>query len=443
MSRRIGQIVWPLALAAVAVGAFWLFARLLGAPALPPAADGTEAAPRAGGANAEASPPRSPAATGDLPAEAGEALTLAALRQLCGAPWMAQFAPECVAALERRYGDTVPGMSDLTSAPTFKWRPVLIGEPVTWGEVFDRPEATLAAVAEAVERPECLVPEGRFRLDLRETCAADEMAKLAILGRECAVALAGYGGLESRQRIWRIDLKRPNRAENGQEYLGLLAAMDEHWFGAMWRLGKCRALPPGALDAIGPFPAPSGATHQGYGGRPQLRLMEAAARLGSDWALSSVLKMTPFEVGDVGVADVAAARPVLAELLRIRQANSPSFEALWLRYGNRSSRLGHSPEGAARWRHAFAAYLLSASLGVTVHPEGVEWMTGPPDQAILHKALPDAVRWLIEQGWTVVVVDEGGEPRRFDRPEDVAMRETWVEDWRGRRISVWGNAPGK
>ena len=370
-------------------------------------------------------------------------MTLAALRQVCGAPWMAQFAPECAAALERRYRDTVPGMSDLASARTFKWRPVLIGEPVTWREVFDRPEATLAAVAAAVERPECLVPEGRFRLDLRETCAADEMAKLAILGRECAVALRWYKTLEDRQGLWEMDLRRPERAEDGQEYRRLLAAMDEHWFGAMWRLGKCRALPPGALDAIGPFPAPYARTY-GSGGPEQLRLMETAARLGSDWALSSALKSTrAFEVGDVGVADVAAARPVLAELLRIRQANSPSYETLLRQYGYSTSRLGHTPEGAARWRHAFAAYLLSASLGVAVHPEGVEWMTGPPDQAILDKALPDAARWLIEQGWTVVVVDEGGEPRRFDRPEDVAMRETWVEDWRGRRISVWGNAPGK
>ncbi len=404
------------ALGVTAAIAFWSFVRWGPSQETPPA---HEAAQMAAKETGEAKPIDTPAPSGSTapPADATRQADLIELRRLCGRPWVADFGPDCLAALDRRYGNTVPYNPDgKRRQRTGLWRPVMLGEPVTWADVFARPAADLAAVVEAVQRPECVVPEGRFRLDLRRRCAADEMARLVILGHECIGLSNYYGLIEDRQTYWDMDREEVDRAEDQPEYYRRMARRSERWFGTMWRLAKCRALPEGTLAHLREFLLR----------QRRFVMMEAAARLGSDLALSSVLRYTPavsswrpmLPVEDEGIEDVHASRPVLAELLRMRRA-----------------------EGVERTKHAIAAYMLGASLGVAVHPEGVERITGPPD-ATWPAAAPKAARWLVEQGWTLIVDDDGG-LRRFERPEDVAEHQPWWDYWLERRVFVATNAPAE
>lgn len=335
-------------------------------------------------------------------AEAGpvEALDTLALRRLCGRPWVAEFTAECLAILERRYQDSVPDPLPMKR----KFRPVMLGEPVTWGEVFDGVVAGLAAVEDALDRPECLVPEGRFRLDLGDACAANDIARLAILRRECVHLLPHDGSLEGRRLSWDAHMRTVDRAADQAEYYRRLEQLDERWFGMMWRLGKCRAVPKAALGDLGPFLRPLG---PGNFDMDQIDMMEAAARLGSNWALSSVLHMrgNVLVVGDQGIDDVRGQRPVLAELLRARRA-----------------------EGVERVKHALVAFELGEALGIPVQSVGLSRLTGYVDYEQQLAAWPPAARRLIALGWTLVVDDShGGEPRRFETPEDVFGDEPWPE----------------
>ena len=338
-----------------------------------------------------------------------------ALRQLCGRPWEAAFSAECIAALERLYHDKVPGLN--TSASNRgHFAPLMLGEPITWAEVFDGTVSAVAAVRQAFARSECLVPEGRIRIDLREECAADQMAKLAILRAECTYKVHKYASVESRQFWWDFDIKDIRRAVDQEAYQQRLARLDENWFSRLWRLGKCRAVPDEALGALGPFPRPVG-----YGniGNEQMDLMKAAARLGSDWALSSVLWWTNsmFGVDEAHFDAVARERPMLAELLRMRRA-----------------------EGAERIMHALVAFRLREALGVQVHPWGVLRFIGEVEPDEHRAAWRLAAPRLMALGWTLVIADpEGGPPRRFETPADLWGDEQWVEWERERRVTL---APG-
>ena len=413
------------ALGVTAAIAFWSFVGWGPSQETPPAHEAAQMAAKESG---EAKPIDTPGPSGSTapPADAARQVDLTELRRLCGLPWVAEFGPDCLDALERRYGNTVPDgqMRDHRTSP---WRPVLLGEPVTWTEIFAHPDADLSAVAEAARRPECLVPEGRFRLDLRRKCAADEMARLAILQAGCFTLINSRGRIEARESWWDKDGAEIDGAEDQQEYYRRMARRSERWFSATWRLAKCRTLLEGVLTSIATFRGEQHRRGLDYG---PWRMMDAAAQLGSDLALSSVLRYEPFEpttadgeawylpVGDAGIEDVRESRPVLAELLRMRRA-----------------------EGGERTKHAIAAYMLGASLGVAVHPEGVERITGPPD-ATWPAAAPKAARWLVEQGWTLVVDDDGG-LRRFERPEDVAEHQPWWDYWLERRVFVATNTPAE
>ena len=170
---------------------------------------------------------------GEAEAESAETVDTVALRRLCGRPWVANFTAECLAVLERRYQGGVPDPEPMER----QFRPVMLGEPVTWREVFEDVDAGLAAVEDALGRPECLVPEGRFRLDLRDACAANDIARLAIVRREC-VKLLLYDDVESRQRSWDTHMHAVDRAADQTEYYRRLEQLSERWFGMMWRYGK-------------------------------------------------------------------------------------------------------------------------------------------------------------------------------------------------------------
>ena len=213
--------------------------------------------------------PAADVSPGEAEAEPAEAMDTVALRRLCGRPWVANFTAECLAVLERRYQGGVPDPEPLER----QFRPVMLGEPVTWREVFEDVDAGLAAVEDALGRPECLVPEGRFRLDLRDACAAIDIARLAIVRREC-VKLLLYDDVESRQRSWETHMHAVDRAADQAEYYRRLEQLSERWFGMMWRYGKCRAVPEAALGNLGPFSWPLG---PGNFPMDQIDMMEAAA----------------------------------------------------------------------------------------------------------------------------------------------------------------------
>ena len=336
-----------------------------------------------------------------------------ALRQLCGRPWEAAFDVDCVAALERTYRDTVPALSNYLSFQG-SFRPVLFGEPVTWAEVFDDTAGAVLAAREALARPECLVPEGGIRIELRDKCAADEMAKLALLRAECT---KGDLGLESRQGGWNADMTIIGREVDQALYQQRLAWLDEMWFGKMWRIRKCGAVPEEAMGALGPFRAPIGARYNA--GNEQAELMMVAARLGSDWALSSALwwgrDKPVFEVDEVYFDAVARERPVLAELLRMRPA-----------------------QGVEQVMHAVVSVRLGEALGVLVHHEGVSRIIGEVvDVEVERAAWRLAAPRLMRLGWTLVVADpEGGPPRRFEKPEALSGDETWMEWTREHRVTL-------
>ncbi len=212
MPGRLKSLLWMTALGVTAAIAFWSFVRWGPSQEAPPAHEAAQTAAKETG---ETKPIDTPGPSGSTapPADVRRQADLTELRRLCGLPWVGEFGPDCLEALERRYGNTVPdgqntmvlGQVTARDHRTSPWRPVLLGEPVTWAEVFAHPEADLSAVAEAAQRPECLVPEGRFRLDLRRKCAADEMARLAILQAGCFTLINSCGRIEAREKWWDED----------------------------------------------------------------------------------------------------------------------------------------------------------------------------------------------------------------------------------------------
>ena len=400
------------------------------------------------------------------------------LRELCGHPWLGAFGPACLAALERRHAAT-PAVSD----PHFNRKApvdaVLFGPAVTWGEVFENTGATLERVEAAVARPECQPAQRSLRFDLREICAADDMARLAILQSECEHLLFGLGysaqlspasrrgervgtndseaprhpswapppgdghearveidNLEKRQRLY-SDSPGHGPPADAAEHQRQRDRMDERWYGAMWRAGKCRALPPRTLTALGPsflmvmvdYP-PIFREH---------RLIEPAARLGSEWAISAALnKGGTLLVDERSLAKLRTERPALVELLRMWHFGPPH-------------RNPQATQREAKTRviaHATAALALGGALGVEIHPEPVHQrirsmrFRGPTKgeritQADIVTAMPHGARRLIELGWMIVVggVDADAE-RLYAHADDVRDSDPWWAWWADGRVSL-------
>ena len=395
MPTRLKRFEWMVALFAMAGGAaLWHRVASSESSEVAKAAQ----APLENVAKAEREIGAAPPAKIESPAESAEQPAAAPLRELCGQPWVADFTRECLEALERRYGESA--VADASSR--YGFRPSLLGERVTWHQVLEKPAQALAAVREAVARPECLVPDGRFRIDLRQTCAADDMARLAILRRECTL-LERYDDLDARQGLWDVNMRVVDRAEDHAEYHGRLKRLDDRWFGELWRHGKCQPLAEETFAALGPFPEPIRDWHTP---NDQYEMMEAAARLGSDWALSSVLwsGTDSHMLSDEEVAKVRRRRPVLAELLDARRN-----------------------AGVERGGHILAAVLLGDVLGVALQPEGVQAMSKGLRLEDWRAAWPLAARRVIGMGWRLVV-DGAAVEWRFEAPEDVRGDEPWF-DW--------------
>ena len=169
-----------------------------------------------------------------------------------------------------------------------------------WRRVFDDPLGTRRAVVEALGRPECRVPTttvaddgtlrwpGETRPDLRESCAAEAMVRLADLQYECVetlhtdwdeliTGLPDYGAL---------------LADSQEEYYS--RARDKHRTDALnlWHVYICRFVPPEVFDWVDELPDPPAIPEQIRGPvhvralfevTQRTDLYQAARRLGWDF----------------------------------------------------------------------------------------------------------------------------------------------------------------
>ncbi len=190
--------------------------------------------------------------------------------------------PECFATLEVRYLDE----------PADRWRPepiLAVSKPLTWREVFSSPKDTRVASAIALSDRECHIPNGRIRNDLRSSCAADEIATLAVLHQTCIAALRDDAtrDITDLEREWDFEIARLDREALDQaDYYRRREGLEDQWYWLSWRLSKCRTVPAEALVFIGALMSPSADSQdeRRFPHGQTFELMAAAARLGSEWA---------------------------------------------------------------------------------------------------------------------------------------------------------------
>ena len=241
---------------------------------------------------------------------------LARLRHLC-APLWGDLSPDCAAELERTYMDrnvVLNRHSDLEQSPgayRFFWRPYLTADRIVWRDVFRDPLAVRQAVEAAAAKPQCHAKVGEAPHHLREACAADAFARLSVLNHACGRALHFDG--QQRHPGWAEEWERERRrvdkrAQNSEDHMLRMAALDESELHFAWRLRKCRAVPPAVMERIVPVRVPP--IHYHYHKYSQWwHLMVIAARLGSPWAnvRAGGTGLRGLEVNATAKADLALA----------------------------------------------------------------------------------------------------------------------------------------
>ncbi len=196
---------------------------------------------------------------------------------------------ECVAALQRRYGDR-----DV-------FDPVVsFTEPLTFKLIYENPVGSRSAALEALRDERCAVPNGTINRDLAGECASREVIQHALLLSHC-----------HRKRL-DSNLKYELRPGGLAEDLGALAGIrdqasywqryrqveDDH-YGAAYAYAMCSGVPNGVVDLSawealtveGSIPEEILTSRYGEAGDPHRTsvrlLMEFAARLGNEWALET------------------------------------------------------------------------------------------------------------------------------------------------------------
>ena len=230
---------------------------------------------------------------------------LVRLKHLCPSPSDA-VSKACMAALEERYRNKpVQCHAHANPARWFSqpiWWPQPRNDTLVWREVFEDPLTLRAAVQAAVRNRACRLRESEFRPDLRQTCAADAMARLGVLHGACQYALY-------MERGWRFEgweREAASRQEEAPQFEGWQTYWQERRTEAealtnesdkqqavvqeeaelhhAWRMAKCRAVPKAALAPLRELRPPSVYTGSPVDQRDLL--VVAAARLGSEWALT-------------------------------------------------------------------------------------------------------------------------------------------------------------
>ena len=210
------------------------------------------------------------------------------LKALCPSPSSAASA-QCIEALHERYWDRPvlcdahSNMEDGPSRP--RWWPQPRSDTVVWRQVFENPSALRTEVEAATRDPSCRLRESQFRPDLRTACAADAMARLAVLHRACRRVLDWEDESNPYFDGWRPrwEARRAALDETDDDYRQQVAEVEESELHFAWRLAKCRAVPESALAPLALL-RPSSYYVAEHDQRDQL--VAAAARLGSVWAIS-------------------------------------------------------------------------------------------------------------------------------------------------------------
>ena len=136
-----------------------------------------------------------------------------------------------------------------------------------WRRLLDDDHlATRRAVIEAFDRPECRVPVAadadgfltpgeEARPDLRKTCAADAMARLASLQGMCFVHLHMDldFALEARQSL---DDREQNMNPDIAEYRRRARDNNHLYARTYWNVYRCRLVPPEAMEWVEALPPP-------------------------------------------------------------------------------------------------------------------------------------------------------------------------------------------
>ena len=227
-------------------------------------------------------------------------VSLEDLWNLCPSPWSG-IGEQCAAALDGRYQGEPVGLAQLHKNPMLWERsPPAASDGIEWRDVFADPEETREAATAALGREECHVPEGETRPDLGETCAADAIAKLAMLHEACVMPLVMHSDfnpwrapgveptwfgpsddqLDERWAYWigRLD---QDPSLSVEEYWDRRKEIDDARFRFAWRLMRCKAVPETSLAWLESLPTPTGNPQNEHQGG---HLTGIAARLGSEWA---------------------------------------------------------------------------------------------------------------------------------------------------------------
>lgn len=204
------------------------------------------------------------------PGGVGERKAVEEARRLCGPLW-GELSADCFAALEQRYLrrpiDLNRHSADTASAdPSLRrqrrWRPRPARDVIVWHDLFANPAGLRQSVEAALADPRCRVFAGQPRFDLRRTCAADAMARLAELQTACSDIrywdenaeyhvihglddeLIGHGWPAE----WSLEYKiLEGEAAAPAEYWRRRRALEESEVHFRWRLARCRAVPAAAF----------------------------------------------------------------------------------------------------------------------------------------------------------------------------------------------------
>ena len=265
------------------------------------------------------------------PAATELAAAVARLRSLC-APLWGELPVDCMAELDSFYLDrdvTLNSHSDLEHDPSKMsgvWRPRPVDDAIVWRDLFGDPLALRDAVERAAADTQCHATGGQEAHHLRQVCAADAFARLSVLLHACARALHWDGS--ERHGDWNEKWRRERRtldesiAQHADSYVRRTATLDESELHFAWRLRKCRAVPPAAMERVVSVRMPPVEFHD-YS--QSLELMVLANRLGSPWANTRV--GNSFSVSGAEMNATAKSNIVLAYVRRAVKATGVS--RLW------------------------------------------------------------------------------------------------------------------
>ncbi len=227
-------------------------------------------------------------------------VSLEEMWHICPTLWSG-IGEKCTQALDDRYLREPVGLAQLHDDP-IGWersQPAAFGG-IAWRDVFVDPEETREAVLVALSREECHVGEGDMRPDLGETCAADQIARLAMLHEACVMPLVLHSGfnpwraagqeptwigpsdaeLDAYWAHW-VDRLDADTSLSVEEYWDRRSEIDDARFRFGWRLMRCKAVPEASLAWLDDLPRPTGDPQNQHQGA---HLTTMAARLGSEWA---------------------------------------------------------------------------------------------------------------------------------------------------------------